>query len=332
MMVRRAQWMRRIVGALRLWAAVGWAIGQGAEERGKDMSDKLVVALLQMDPAENDQKANLKKADQFCREAAHDGADIALMPEMWNIGYTRFDPNKEGDKEAFWEQAAHKDGPWVQHFAKLAKKLGMAIAVAYEQAWDPLPRNAVTLFDGEGKEVYTYAKVHTSDFKSMERSMTPGDEFFVGELDTPKGRVQVGSMICFDREQPESARILMLKGAEVVLTPNCCGLDDRRLQQFRVRAFENLMCVAMSNYPKPYQNGHSVAYDEQGNCLVMAGEEEGISYAAFDLEALRRTRKRSIWGNAYRRPHKYGILLCEEKEPVWQRIDGIGEPYDATKR
>ncbi len=305
------------------------ATGAQAEPAGED---DLVVALLQMRSFGYDQDANLKKADKFCREAAANGADIALMAEMWNIGYTRFDPDDEGEPARFWRRAVEKDGPWVQHFAELARELDMAIAVTYEQAWQPRPRNAVTLFDRHGNEVFTYAKVHTSDFKPLEANMTPGDEFYVGELDTAKGPVMVGAMICFDREQPESARILMLKGAEIVLTPNCCGLDDLRLQQFRIRAVENVFGVAMANYPEPYKNGHSVAYDAAGRCLVEADGDEGIYYAAFDLEDIRDRRRRIIWGNAYRRPHRYGILTSQDKDSVWRRIDGNGEPYDASKR
>ncbi len=292
----------------------------------------VIVALLQLSSFGNDQEANLKKASRYCREAAREGADIALMGEMWNIGYTRFDASIEGERERFWERAAAKEGPWVQHFARLAKELKMAIAVTYEQKWQPMPRNTVTLFDRYGNEALTYAKVHTSDFKPLERNMIPGDDFYVAPLDTAKGNVMVGAMICFDREQPESARILMLKGAELVLTPNCCGLDDIRLQQFRIRACENQMGVAMTNYPKPYQNGHSTAFDPDGRCLVQAGEEEGVYYAAFDMDSIRKRRAKSIWGNAYRRPHRYSILSETGANPIWKRIDGIGAQYDASKR
>jgi predicted amidohydrolase len=293
---------------------------------------RVIVALLQLSSFGNDQEANLKKASRYCREAARQGADIALMGEMWNIGYTRFDASIEGEREKYWARAIAKEGPWVQHFANLAKELNMAIAVAYEQEWDPLPRNSVTIFDRFGTEIFTYAKVHTSDFKPLERNMTPGEDFYVAPLNTAKGKVMVGAMICFDREQPESARILMLKGAELVLVPNCCGLDDLRLQQFRVRACENQMGVAMTNYPKPYQNGHSTAFDPGGNCLVQAGVEEGVYYAAFDMDYIRKRRAKSIWGNAYRRPHRYSILSETNTNPVWKRIDGIGEVYDASKR
>jgi predicted amidohydrolase len=292
----------------------------------------LTVALLQMLPDGNDLDANARKAAEYCRKAAEQGADVALMPEMWSIGYTRFKPDVPGDREAFYALAKAVDSPYVQQFAALAKELDMAIGVTYLQAWDPLPRNTLTLFDRHGNEVFTYAKVHTSDFKPMEASMTPGTDFHVGTLDTKTGPVQVGAMICFDREQPESARILMLKGAEIVLTPNACGLDEIRLDQFKIRAVENVVGVAMTNYPEPQHNGHSVAYDSEGACLVDAGPDEGIFLARFDLDELRKRRAKVIWGNAYRRPHRYGILTSPEKAPVWQRIDGNGLPYKAEER
>jgi predicted amidohydrolase len=293
---------------------------------------RLVVALLQLLPEGNDLEANAAQAVQACRDAASRGADIALLPEMWSIGYTRFDPDKPGDKEAFYALARARDSDYVQQFARLADELDMAIAFTYLEAHAPLPRNTVTVFDRAGREVLTYAKVHTSDFKSMERSMSPGDSFVVAPLDTAKGTVQLGAMICFDREQPESARILMLQGAEIVLTPNACNLDTLRLDQFKVRAWENVMGVAMANYPAPQLNGHSVAYAASGEELVLAGKRPGIHLAHFDLEDLRNRRGRVIWGNAYRRPHRYGVLDDAARDPVWHRLDGIGEPYNPAER
>ena len=315
-------------------AGVGASIWTGmAGDPSAIMPKKeLVVALLQMQAHGNDQQANLSEADRRCREAGARGADIALMPEMWNIGYTRFDPKKSGAREEFWAQAVAKDGEFVQHFARLARELGMAIAVTYEQQWQPMPRNVVTLFDRHGQEVFTYAKVHTSDFKPLERAMTPGEDFEVGVLHTRLGPVRVGAMICFDREEPESARILMLKGAEVVLTPNACRLDDRRLQQFRIRGWENAMAVAMANYPAPSHNGHSVAFDAAGNRLVEADEKAGVFLARIDLDELRRTRQKTIYGNAYRRPHRYRLLTSPDQDEVWRRIDGSGQPWEQRQR
>lgn len=93
----------------------------------------------------------------------------------------------------------------------------------------------------------TYAKVHTCDF-DVERHLTPGDDFYVAELDTPVGGVRIGAMICYDREFPESARILMLKGVEIILAPNACPMEINRLSQLRARAFENMVGIATANY------------------------------------------------------------------------------------
>jgi len=315
-----------------LTGIAGWAFAGSPASRPASQPSELVVALLQMTPKGSDRDANLAKAERFCRDAAAQGADIALMPEMWSVGYGGFNEKKPDAREVFVAKAVGTDSPWVQHFARLAKELRMAIAVTYLQAWDGAPRNAVTLFDRDGREALTYAKVHTCDFAPMEAATTPGTDFHVAELDTRVGPVKVGAMICFDREQPESARILMLKGAELILTPNACQLEEMRLAQFKVRAWENVVDVAMANYPKPKNNGHSVAYDYSGHCRVAAGEEQGLFLASFDLAALRKVRSGSIWGGAYRRPHRYSRLVSPERDTVWNRTDVKGQPYDVSRR
>jgi predicted amidohydrolase len=160
----------------------------------------------------------------------------------------------------------------------------------------------------------------------------PGDEFHVCELDTAKGSVNVGAMICYDREHPESARILMLKGTELILTPNACMLDDLRIDQFKTRAFENAVGVAMANYAAPRLNGQSVAFDAGGHLILHAGKAEGVYLASFDLEGMREYRTKTIWGNAFRRPHRYATLTDTGKAPVFDRNNGFGEPFNAAER
>ncbi len=138
-------------------------------------------------------------------------------------------------------------------------------------------------------------------------------------------------MICYDREFPESARILMLNGAELILTPNACTLDAGRLGQFRARAFENMVGVAMANYAAPQNNGHSVAFDAvsfpevdgapQDTLIVEAGEHEDVCIAAFDMGAIRAYRERETWGNAYRKPRCYGRLTDLDVQPPFIRSD-----------
>ena len=208
----------------------------------------------------------------------------------------------------------------------------MAIGITFLEKYEPLPRNSICLFDRFGKELYTYAKVHICSF-GYEKDLMPGNDFYVSELDTEHGCVKIGSMICYDREFPESARILMLKGAEILLVPNACPMEINRISQLRARAFENMVGIATVNYPKgkPDCNGHSTAFDgiaykidepySRDTLIIEAGEEEGIYIATFNIEELRKYRSREVHGNAYRQPTKYEILLSEEKQEPFIRKD-----------
>jgi predicted amidohydrolase len=291
------------------------------------------VALLQLRSRGGDVERALADGEAACREAAALGADVALFPEMWQVGYA---PAPHGERLQEWlAPATDVGGPFVGRFRTLARDLGMAIAITYLERKHGGARNAATLIDRLGVPVLTYAKVHTCDF-GVDNALTPGNEFPVAELDLGDGVVRVGIMICFDREQPESARALMLGGAEVILTPNSCILDRERLGQFRARAFENMLGVAMTNYAAPLEpfhwpgdaNGHSVAYS--GICyardgtpvdheLVHAGEQEGVFLATFDLDALRAYRAWEPWGDAYRKPRAYAALLRDAADPVFRR-------------
>ncbi|MFL5758682.1 MAG: carbon-nitrogen hydrolase family protein [Thermomicrobiales bacterium] len=325
----------------------------------------LNIALLQMVSAGTDQAANLLKGEAYCRRAKESGADIALFPEMWNIGYTSFWPflttestiwkaperwngNRAGEPEglaearATWQaRAIGPDDPFVVHFRDLARELEMAIGLTYLERWPGAPRNTFALIDRHGEIVLTYAKVHTCDFDLFESALTPGDGFEVCTLDTEHGAVQIGAMICYDREFPESARILMVKGAEVILTPNACWLEWNRLTQFRVRAFENLVGLAMANYAAPQENGHSCAFDPivfdargatRDTLIVEAGGAEGAYMAKFDLEHIRDFRRRETWGNAFRRPHRYGALTSTKITAPFVRTSATGGAYDPSRR
>ena len=196
--------------------------------------------------------------------------------------------------------ATAADDPFVGRFRDLARSLNMAIGLTYLERGPGRPSNTLALIDRSGEVVLTYRKVHLCDFDAPEVACAAGDAFPVASLQTASGPVQVGAMICMDREYPESARLLMLHGAEIILTPNACKLatcpvfGDARLAQFRARAFENLAGVAMANYPAPHCDGHSVAFDADGSSIVEAPEGEGIWCADFDLARIR-TLRREEW-------------------------------------
>lgn len=175
-----------------------------------------------------------------------------------------------------------------------------------------------------------YSKVHTCIFGDEEK-LSAGEEFFTASLNTAKGNIEVGAMICFDREFPESARILMLKGAELILVPNACPMEENRLSQLRSRAFENMTAIATCNYPREKEgcNGHSTLFDgiafgdssalSRDMKMFESGEEEGVFFAELDIDALRQYRLVEVHGNAYRRPEKYEILTSKEKKEPFFR-------------
>ena len=286
----------------------------------------LRIALLQLLPGRTPEEA-LQKGLSACREARGKGADLALFPEMWSCGY-----RIPRDLAELRELSVPGDGPFVSAFGQLARELSMAIAVTLLERFDPLPRNTLMLFDRHGRRALTYAKVHTCDFGDEIR-LTPGERFDTASLDTAAGPVQVGAMICYDREFPESARILMLQGAELILVPNACPMEVNRLAQLRGRAFENMTAIATCNYPagQPDCNGHSTLFDgvaylpglagSRDTCILEAGEGEGICLADLDLEQLRAYREGEVHGNAYRRPRLYSPLLDEAVRPPFLRVD-----------
>ena len=287
---------------------------------------KLKIALLQIAPT-GTTEGNLIKGIEYCKSAKEQGADIVLFPEMWSCGYCIPE-----DIEELRRMAVAADGEFVKAFADLAAELEMAIGITFLEQHDPLPRNTISLFDRKGKLQYRYAKVHTCDFGD-ECRLDAGDDFYVTDLDTAKGIVKTGSMICYDREFPESARILMLKGAELLLVPNACPMEINRLSQLRGRAYENMMAIATCNYPnsQPDCNGHSTVFDgvaylpelsgSRDTCILEAGEAEGIYIAELDMDMLRSYREHEVHGNAYRHPHKYGILLDEKIKYPFVRED-----------
>ena len=274
------------------------------------------IALLQLLP-DGDLQGQLEKGTAACAKAKEMGADIALFPEMWSDGYVLPQTGPELDALSITP-----DSGFIRAFQMLAGELRMAVGITFLEKHEPGPLNSVILFDRHGAERLHYAKVHTCRF-DQEKVLSPGEDFPVAELDIGGGTIKVGAMICFDREFPESARILMLKGAEVILAPNACPLEINRLAALRTRAYENMLAVATCNYPagQPDCNGHSSVFDgvawladEPGTrdmCVLEAPEEEGIYLARIDMELLRRYRENEVMGSRYRRPETYGILTAE---------------------
>ncbi|MCQ2504423.1 MAG: GNAT family N-acetyltransferase [Saccharofermentans sp.] len=283
---------------------------------------KLKIAFLQL-LAEETMEKQLTKGIDACRKAKAQGADIALFPEMWSCGY-----NFPLNKEEACKLCVSLESDFVRKFAELSAELNMAIAITF--LGEGLT-NSVALFDRHGELIYHYSKVHTCDF-AEEKILKAGEDFYVADLDTEGGVVRVGSMICFDREFPESARILTLKGAELILAPNACPMEINRLSALRTRAYENSVAVATCNYPEgqPDCNGHSTLFDgvawlrdEPGvrdMCVFNAPGEEGIYEAELDMDLLRKYRAGEATGDTYRRPDAYSVLTSDKNYIETERL------------
>jgi hypothetical protein len=113
----------------------------------------LKVAMLQMVSEGAVIEANARKGEEFCRRAADCGADVALFPEMWSVGYAKYPSGDDRARAEWLNLAVARDGPFVDRFRHLARELRIAIAITYLETGPALPRNALTLVDSEGLDV-----------------------------------------------------------------------------------------------------------------------------------------------------------------------------------
>lgn len=288
------------------------------------MENIFKVAILQLN-AINNMDNSLKKGIIACRKAKELGADIAVFPEMWNIGYEM--PENDEDLGDWINKSIYENNNYLLTFKKLAKELNMAISITFLEKTKDLPKNSVIIYDRFGNKILKYSKVHTVDFK-MEKYMTPGNDFYVGELDYGNGKLNIGSMICYDREFPESSRILMIKGAEIILVPNACFMSKIRLEQLKIRAYENMVGIVTVNYTD--YGGRSSAFGpivrdenkkELNSEILIMDENESIQIVEFNMDEIRNYREHGTWGDSYRKPFLYEYISQEHVKEPFIRMD-----------
>ncbi len=270
---------------------------------------KLNVAVLQMKSLNRQCNKNTDIIIEKMQEAAKNKADILLLPEAFLTGYELPMSNDE---------ALDENSPYIREICGIARKLHLGVVLTAITKGLDKPQNSAYVVDKNGVIIMKYSKVHTCDF-AAEACLESGNAFHVCDFHGMK----LGIMICYDREYPESARILMLKGAEVILVPNDCSAMKPRLCALQTRAYENMTGVAMAN-PNGENAGNSCAFspicwDENGKCadnvLLMADDlTEGLFYAEFDLDAIRNYREQEMMGNTFRKVRAYDLLLSEKIE------------------
>lgn len=272
------------------------------------------IAVLQMRSEARNIERNTETIIEKMKEASGNGADILLLPECFITGY---------ELPATFHQAIDDNAFCLQEICRAAKETGTGIVATAFTRGKEKPQNTAFVIDKTGQIILKYSKVHTCDFAD-EACLESGDEFKVCDFHG----IKIGVMICYDREYPESARILMLKGAEILLVPNDCSSMKPRLQALSTRAYENMTGVVMAN-PGGENAGCSCAFspvcwDEEGICidntLLLADETaQGLYYADFDLDKLRTYREHEMMGNTFRKVKAYGELLNAEIEAPFIR-------------
>lgn len=291
---------------------------------------RIAVVQKHRDPYDRDKNTQLGIA--CMQEAKSMGADLVLFPECWITGYEfpEFDdyiPIEEIEKtDAFHQWAAsamEDDDTHLLAFRQAAREMKIGVVITGYTKGSSRPRNTAFLIGRSGEILLKYSKVHTCDF-SKERMLESGDEFLVADFEG----VKLGIMICYDREYPESARVLMMKGAEIILVPNDCSEMFHRLNTLSTRAYENMTGIVMAN-PPGGRMGCSCAFspivwDENGDrdnrILVAGAKEEGVFLAKFDMPALRTYREHEMMGNTFRKVKAYGELMKEEIRPPFIRM------------
>lgn len=278
-----------------------------------------VVAMVQHRSAPKEMEANTKLALAYISEAKAAGADFVLFPECFLTGYyfpeickslqPVADIENHPEFLEWCNNALEGSSVYLERIREMAAQCSIGVAMGCFTKGKRYPQNTALIFGKRGEILLKYSKVHTCDF-SLERYLEPGEAFRVCRF----GGISIGLMICYDREYPESARELMLQGAELILVPNdCADMRPFRLRELSVEAMQNMVGIAMAN-PPGKNAGSSCAYSpvvwgQEDNKIIVAEEERrGLVYAAFDVDAIREYRAVEDMGK-YRKAAAYRNLI-----------------------
>lgn len=279
---------------------------------------RFVVSVIQMAMSARDSE-NIEQAVSLVEEAAQQGAELAVLPELFTSLYFC----QEQDANWFASARRFPGDPLFELFQALARRRRIAIVLSFFERQATNYFNSATVVDHTGTLLGRYRKSHIPDSPGyLEKYyFTPGNTGFqVFDL----GGLHVGVGICWDQWFPEQARALVLAGADLVVYPTAIGSEpsdpdlDSRDHWRRVmvgHAAANLVPVAAANRVGIESSststiqfyGSSFITDTRGGLLISADTKSGVYLASIDPELAR--RERDSWGIFRdRRPDLYGSL------------------------
>ena len=263
---------------------------------------------------------NIKKADQMIEKAAKEGASLLLLPELFEGLY--FCQVEDYEKFDLAENA--KDSKTLKHFQEMAKKHHIVLPLSFFEKSGPAYFNSLAMIDADGTILGIYRKSHIPTGECYEEKFyfTPGNTGFQ-VYDTKAGKI--GCAVCWDQWFPEAARVMALKGAQILLYPSAIGSEpilpkdskDHWQNTMKGHAAANIMPLLASNrvgVEKAKDSsmkffGSSFIADQHGEKVAELGrEDEDILVASFDLETI--DKERVDWGVFRdRRVDLYGDIL-----------------------
>jgi predicted amidohydrolase len=220
-----------------------------------------LFAGLSITPEPWKKEANFAKMERYARQAAAQGAKVIATPEGFLEGYVGNDKRTPGLKADQYSAVGEAvDGPLLSRVSALARELKVFLLIGFAEKRDGKMFNSAVIFSPEGAVTSHYSKSHTA---ADEPFNSKGTTFPV--TDTGLGRW--GTLICFDRQLPETARILALKGAQFILVPAWGGYGEMNDIMMRVRAYENGVWLAFV-HPK-----RVLIIDPKGNVVAKNSTE-----------------------------------------------------------
>ena len=267
----------------------------------------VTVAAIQM-ACDWDIEGNIARAEQLVRQAAARGAQVILLPELFETPYFCI----EQDARHLGLARAAAENRAVAHFAPLARELGVVLPISFFERAGPAYFNSIAILDADGSNLGVYRKSHIPNGPGYQEKnyFSPGDTGF-RVWNTRFARLGVG--ICWDQWFPETARVMALMGAELLLFPTAIGTEPppalpvnsrehwQRTQQGHAAA--NLIPLLAANryglerslqdpqglYIRFY--GSSFIADAMGAKVAEAPEEgDAVLIHVFDLEATAQLR------------------------------------------
>lgn len=254
-----------------------------------------------------DLETNIAKTEMFVRDAAGRGAEVILPSELFEGIYfcTRQEPK--------WFETARPvmEHPCVLRLRELAKSLNVVIPISFFEKDGPRYYNSIAIADADGEILGVYRKSHIPDGPGYQEKyyFRPGDTGFKA-WNTKHGKIGVG--ICWDQWYPETARAMVLQGAEVLFYPTAIGSEpydaslDTHLQWQRAmqgHAVSNAVPIVAANRTGLEDNdgvkqkfyGHSFISDHRGELVQkFDADDEGVLVHTFDLDLIESYR--ADWG------------------------------------